>query len=209
MQPTNRIVLSAVIPAFMLAGCAQTGSPAGSLAGGVPPGQIVTGSIDPKPGKGPDTEQKVQALQDANFAFVVPGTPADIYVMVARGAMSCWFSPAGPLRRSHIFMADVDPPARGGAALITLNEKDPKAGDQRGARAYQVAMTMAPGGTQVAIATPKMAPEIAEAMKIDVQIWARSKQSCEVSTLLAPTPVASQPANRTKGKEKASAKLTR
>ncbi len=51
--------------------------------------QITTGSIDPKLAKGPDAEQRVQALQDANFAFLVPGTPADVYVMVARGAMSC------------------------------------------------------------------------------------------------------------------------
>ena len=206
MPPLRRLALSVLSPALMLAGCAQPGSLGSS---GVPPGQITTGSIDPKGAKGPDTEQRVQALTDANFSFVVAGTPADVYVMVARGAMSCWFSPAGPLRRTHVFSADVDPPARGGAALISLHEKDQKAGDQRGARAYQVAMTTAPGGTQVAIATPKMAAEIAEAMKIDVKIWARGKPSCEVSTLLAPTPVASSAANRLKTKDKAAPKATR
>lgn len=205
MLPFLRLALCVVVPVLGLAACAQPGS----LANAVPPGQIATGSIDPKPAKGPDTEQRVQSLTDANFSFLVPGTPADIYVMVARGAMSCWFSPAGPLRRSHVFTADVDPPARGGAALISLHEKDVKAGDQRGARAYQIAMTTAPGGTQVAIATPKMPPEIAEAMKVDVQIWARGKQSCEVSTLLAPTPVASKPVSRPKAKEKAGTKATR
>jgi hypothetical protein len=204
MLSIPRLALYVIVPALGLAGCAQPTT----LANAVPPGQITTGSIDPKPAKGPDTEQRVQALTDANFSFLVPGTPADVYVMVARGAMSCWFSPAGPLRRSHVFTADVDPPARGGAALISLHEKDLKGGEQRGARAYQVAMTTAPVGTQVAIATPKMAPEIAEAMKVDVQIWARGKQSCEVSTLLAPTPVASKPATPSKSKEKA-AKATR
>lgn len=205
MLPILRMALSAIIPALTLAGCAQPGS----LASSVPPGQITTGSIDPKPEKGPETEQRVQNLADANFSFLAPGTPADVYVMVARGAMSCWFSPAGPLRRSHVFTADVDPPARGGAALVTLHEKAPKTGDQRGVRAYQIAMTTAPGGTQVAIATPKMAPEIAEAMKVDVQIWARGKPSCEVSTLLAPTPVASKPDPRPKTKAKPGSKATR
>lgn len=201
-----RSFLCVGLPALLIAGCAQQGG----LGSDVPPGQIVTGSVDQKLDKrtdtAPDTEAKVQKLTDANTTFVAPGAPTDVYVMVARGAMSCWFSPAGPLRRSHIFSADVDPPARGGAALITLHEKDRAAADQRGVRAYQVAMTTAPGGTQVAIATPKMAPEVAEAMKIDVQIWARGKQSCEVSTLLAPTPVASKPAPSVKSLGKAAAK---
>ena len=198
MHSILRSLFSIAVPTLLMAGCAQPGT----FGGDVPPGQITTGSVDHKPDKGPDTEAKVQNLADANFKFVVTGAPTDIYVMVARGAMSCWFSPAGPLRRTHVFTADVDPPARGGAALISLHEKDRGKGDQRGVRAYQVAMTTAPGGTQVAIATPKMAPDIAEAMKVDVQIWARGKQSCEVSTILAPTPVASKAASRPKAADK-------
>lgn len=173
------------LPALAFGACSQTASLPVTEP---PPGQITTGSVDRSVAKGPDTEAKVQSLTDASLTFMAAGPPVDVYVLVARGAMSCWFSPAGPLRRSHVFTADVDPPSRGGAALVTLHEKSQKPTDQRGARAFQVAMTTAPGGTQVAVATPKMAPEIAEAMKVDVQIWARGKPSCEVATLLAPTP---------------------
>jgi hypothetical protein len=187
--------------ALMLSACAQPGGPS-PLAEA--PGQITTGSIDRKPEKGPNTEAKVQALSDASLTFAAAGSPADVYVLVARGAMSCWFGATGPLRRSHVFMAEVDPPAKGGAALVTLHEKDVSLPDQRGVRAFQVAMRTAPAGTEVTVATPKISPEIAEAMKQDVQLWARGKTSCELSTILAPTPIAQipQPAPRPKAASK-------
>ena len=92
-------------------------------------------------------------------ATVVPGTPTDVYALVARGALGCWFAPNGPLKTTHVFHADARPPAQGGTAEIVVHERDATIRDQRGPRALRVLFEAAPGGvrvltTNVRIASP-------------------------------------------------------
>ena len=49
-------------------------------------------------------------------AVVVPGTPTEIYTLVAGGALRCWFGADGPLKATHVFHAEAAPPAEEFAA---------------------------------------------------------------------------------------------
>src|SRR5262245_64230864 len=72
---------------------------------------------------------------------VAPGTPTEVYALVAGGALRCWFGAGGPLKATHVFHAEAAPPAQGGAAEIVLHERDPAMRDQRGPRVFRVSFT--------------------------------------------------------------------
>lgn len=141
-------------------------------------GSTETGAIGPK-----GREELVPELK-----ITASGQPTDLYTQVARGALSCWFGADGPLKRTHVFTAEAAPPAKGGHAEIVLQERGPDQAEQRGARVFQVAFAVAPGGTEIAMASQKLPPEVAQAMKRDVEMWARGQSGCELRTVLAPLP---------------------
>ena len=134
--------------------------------------------------------------------ILAKGTPTEVYELVARGALGCWFGAGGPLKTSHVFHAEATPPAEGGAAEIVLHERDSSFRDQRGPRAFRVTFASAPMGAQVHIANIKMASAVGGAMARDVETWASSGSGCQVRSLFPPAP-APAPA---KAKAKAKAK---
>jgi hypothetical protein len=123
-------------------------------------------------------------------SVVASGSPAEVYTQLARGIMGCWLGASGPLRQSHIFHADVQPPSvSGGAAEILLQERDTTLRDQKG-------VTSDPGGSLVAAAALKMDPQHASAMMKDIAVWAKGGSGCELAALFpppAPPPVAAKP----------------
>lgn len=119
-------------------------------------------------------------------SYVVSGEPTEVYSEVARGALACWMGADGPLKRSHIFQAEAAPPARGGAAEITLHERDATLPDQRGVRAFRVSLAQTAGGTRVAVSAPKLPPDFTQAMAGDVQTWANHGQGCQLRTVAPP-----------------------
>ena len=50
-----------------------------------------------------------------------PNGVVEVYTRIARGAMGCWFAPAGPLKKTHVFYADVEPAAAGRGAEIVIH----------------------------------------------------------------------------------------
>ena len=124
----------------------------------------------------------------SDYKFTAAGQPVDIYTLVARGALTCWFGLDGPLKPTHVFTAEAAPPANGGQAEIVILERDVSRPDQRGARAFQVVFATKPAGTEVEIATQRMTVEVSQAMKQDVETWARGQPGCELRKLLAPPP---------------------
>ncbi len=71
-------------------------------------------------------------------AVIVSGSPTGVYALIARGALNCWFGADGPLKPTHVFEAEAQPPASGGAAEIVLYERDETLRDKRGTRALRV-----------------------------------------------------------------------
>ena len=124
---------------------------------------------------------------------IAPGTPTEVYALVAGGALRCWFGAGGPLKATHVFHAEAAPPAQGGAAEIVLHERDPSLRDQRGPRAFRVAFTGDSGGVRVAIATIKVAAPLSELMVRDVVVWASGGSGCQVRALSPAAPQSAAP----------------
>ena len=108
---------------------------------------------------------------------MVQGTPTEVYALVARGALRCWFGADGPLKTTHIFHAEAAPPVQGGVTEIVLHERE---GDQRGSRAFSVAFTGDGGIVRVDIRSMKIAPPLSELMAQDVEAWAKGGAGCQV-----------------------------
>jgi hypothetical protein len=124
MRPYCIVSVSAM--AACAAGCAPANAP--TLTAGTAP--IETGAIVYAPsGHAPvDTAISVQC------------TPTEVYSLIARGALGCWFAANGPLKATHVFHADAAPPSRGGRAEILLYERDASLSDRRGARGSTLAL---------------------------------------------------------------------
>lgn len=124
----------------------------------------------------------------AEAVSIVPGTPTEIYALVARGAHRCWFGADGPLKPTHVFHAEADSPASGGTAEMVLHERDETLRDKRGTRAFRVSFSSVPAGVRLAIAAPKMEQQLAQLMTKDVAAWAKGGTDCEVRRQMPPPP---------------------
>ena len=168
----------AIIPVLLLATAACTTSTLPTL----PPSQPAPRADHGETGQAP-----------AEVASIVPGTPTDVYALVARGALRCWFGAEGPLKPTHVFHAEADSPANGGTAEIVLHERDETLRDKRGTRAFRVSFTGGPAGVRVAVAMPRMEQQLAQLMAKDVAAWAKGGTDCEVRKHMPsqppPTPV--------------------
>ncbi|MEW5965097.1 MAG: hypothetical protein AB1749_16235 [Pseudomonadota bacterium] len=124
----------------------------------------------------------------------VVGTPTEVYTRIARGALSCWFGANGPLKATHIFHAEAEPPHKGGRAQIVIHEKDLTAPSPRGLKAYRV--QIAPDGerTTIAVENLKLAKPLGDAMEQDVRRWGVGEIGCREAapawTAAAPAPTA-------------------
>lgn len=138
----------------------------------------------------PETGSLAVRPEPYETAVVVSGTPTEVYALVARGALGCWFGADGPLKRSHVFQAEADPPAKGGAAEIMIHERDVTLRDQRGVRAYRISFASEATGVRVGMAALKFELAHAQLMAKDVEVWAKGGAGCHLPTALPPkTPV--------------------
>jgi len=158
-------MLVGLLAAACAAGCSSSGAPTLSP----PPGAIETGA----------TLHPSSTTAAVETTIIAPGTPTEVYALVAHGALRCWFAPDGLLKTTHVFNAEADSPTHGGAAAIVLHERDATLGDQRGPRAFRIAFVSDPGGSRVTIVNLKMADVIAQAMVRDAETWARGGEGCE------------------------------
>lgn len=112
----------------------------------------------------------------------VVGTATEVYERIGRGAMACWFGANGPLKPTHIYEAEAEPPSKGGKAQIILRERDQGGQNPRGVKAFQIAIAPAPSGedqTVVQAENFKLPPETAERMKKSVQEWSIGNHGCD------------------------------
>ena len=179
-----RIVVACTLAACA-GGCAPSGAP--TLTSGSAP--IETGAIAETP----------SGQTPVETAIIVPGTPTEVYLLVARGALGCWLAANGPLKTTHVFRAEAAPPSQGGLAEIVLHERDGSLRDQRGARAFQVKFAGDAAGVRVEVTVVKIAPALAELMVKDVEAWARGATGCQAQALSPPqTSAPMQPSAKTK-----------
>ena len=118
-------------------------------------------------------------LPSLSTAYSQP--PPEIYARIARGALGCWFAPSGPLKRTHIFHADVAPPSDNAGAEIVIHERDNTTGQSpRAIRAYRIVITRAPEGTFVASENLKLPAALSTRMDDDIHRWAKGQAGCDV-----------------------------
>jgi hypothetical protein len=123
--------------------------------------------------------------------IIVPGTPTEIYTQVARGALRCWFAAEGPLKTTHVYHAEAQPPASGGSAEIVVHEREEEQRDKRGPRAFRVLFSTEQAAVRVAVSTPRMEKQLADVMTRDVESWTKGGGDCGLRRPMpALTPVA-------------------
>ncbi len=110
------------------------------------------------------------------------GTPTEIYARIARGAVQCWFGPAGPLKSAYIYHAEADAPSRGGRAEITLHVREPSQPNPRGAKAYRVKIEPQGEVSVVEAENLKLPEPMALALNSEVGRWSKGEQGCTGAT---------------------------
>jgi hypothetical protein len=108
----------------------------------------------------------------------IVGTPTEVYTRIARGALTCWFGAAGPLKSLYIYHAEAEPPSRGGTSEIVIFAKDVGAGDPRALRVYRVLISTAEAKTKLEIENIKLQEPLVSRLNADVGRWAADEAGC-------------------------------
>lgn len=108
----------------------------------------------------------------------VVGSPTEVYARVARGALSCWFGAAGPLKANYIYHAEAEPASKGGKSEIVIHERDRTSENPKGLRAFRVAIAPKDATANVAIENLTMPEPLANSMDEDVRRWAAGAIGC-------------------------------
>jgi hypothetical protein len=139
----------------------------------------------------PETEAATTPSGPHETSLVAAGTPTGVFTQVAQGALGCWFGASGPLRASHVYRAEAEPPAKGGAAEIVIHQRDVSLRDQRGPRAYRISFDSEAAGVRVTATALKFDLPQAQAMARDVETWAKGGAGCQLRSLFPPAPASS------------------
>jgi hypothetical protein len=157
-------------------------------------------------GGGTETGSLAAQAGPHETSLAAEGTPTGVFALVARGALGCWFAADGPLKASHIYRAEAEPPAKGGNAEIAIYERDPATRDLRGPRAYRITFTAEALGVRMTTTAARFELKLAQAMAKDVESWAKGGEGCQLRAVLpppAPPQVASKASKTAKGQSAA------
>lgn len=108
----------------------------------------------------------------------VVGSPTEVYEHIARGALTCWFGSAGPLKAGYVYHAEADPPGKGGRAEITIHERVRLADNPKGERAYRIAIVPENARTTLRFENLKMPEAKATLMETDARRWGTGAFGC-------------------------------
>lgn len=183
------LCLVALTGSLALAGCAgpqaltspTTGSSSANAAGPTP---LATSALPPA--------AIAATLAPLGTTPTVQGTPTEAYHRVAQRALTCWFGSHGPLKKTHVFNAEVPPPSKGSGAEIFIHEREiaPLPNQSpRGARVYRIAFVReSDETTRMSVETGKLPPDLAVAMDKDAVAWVSGRDSCEAQVVRPPPP---------------------
>lgn len=115
----------------------------------------------------------------------VVGTPTELYTRIARGALTCWFGAAGPLKSGFIYHAEAAPPSKGGRSEIAIRVRDKTAADPRSLRAYRVVMAPGETGSVIEVENVTIPEPLATQLGDDVRRWAADQEGCSATPATA------------------------
>jgi hypothetical protein len=188
--------------AFLLVAAALTG-----CAGNVPELPSLTGTSSTQEAAPASARGEVASAMATSPAgseeprgIPIPGaigSATDIYSHIATGAMACWFTASGPLKKEYIFHATADAPSRGGKAEVVVHVRDPSASNPRGPKAYVVEISpKGEAAADVRVENRKMPASLATAMNDDIALWSKGEKGCALvkAVAAATAPPADAPA---------------
>lgn len=129
----------------------------------------------------------------SSHSGVYQSSTMETYARIARGAKTCWFGPAKPLARSHIFHGELAPDTKGGAGEIGVHRRSADQPSPRAGRVFVIAIARVGDGASVTIENRHLPEPMAELMRADIQRWARTggnecSRLAEVAPDLSPPP---------------------
>lgn len=158
-------------------------------------------------GNGPTLPSLPELTGSLTEASIV-GSPTEVYERIARGALSCWFGTAGPLKAEYVYHAEADPPGKGGKAEISIHERNRIYDTPKGARVYRIAIAAESDTTTLSFENLKLPDPLAAKMEADARRWGSGAIGCAEAQAggwseNAPAPPSHPP---TDGKKKRAAK---
>ena len=78
-------------------------------------GGCTTANLPTLPFLPPTSEVATHSLQSGPIetSLTASGTSTGVFAHVARGVLGCWFAADGPLKASHVYRAEAEPPCEG------------------------------------------------------------------------------------------------
>ncbi len=140
---------------------------------------------------GSTASKAIAALPKPNLALPINsykppvGSPTTVYTRVARGALSCWFGAHGPLKHTHRFHAQAEPPSKGGHSRITIYKNPKDKSRALGDRAF--AIQIVPDGTSAKLLIENTSLSKVQVRKYsaDAARWAANEEGCYKSEEVA------------------------
>jgi hypothetical protein len=108
----------------------------------------------------------------------VVGSPTEVYERIARGALSCWFGRAGPLKADYVYHAQAQPAGKGGNAEIVIHERDRTSDNPKGLRAWRLGIERQKDTTTLAVENLKLPEPLSASMQADAHRWAAGNVGC-------------------------------
>ncbi len=182
---TSVLILS--LAALLLQGCGASIIPGETGATSqtpplAPPAQTATDAPAASPAE-PAAEGGTMATLKAMMpkGEQIVGTPTELYTRIARGALTCWFGSAGPLKGGYMYHAEAAPPSKGGRSEIVIRVKDTTAGDPRSLRAYRIVIAPGETGSVMEIENTKIPEPLAASLAADARRWAAAEEGCSAA----------------------------
>ncbi|MEI9901460.1 MAG: hypothetical protein WDN31_16450 [Hyphomicrobium sp.] len=128
-------------------------------------------------GNGPTFPGLPELTGSLSGASIV-GSPTEVYERIARGALSCWFGAAGPLKANYVYHAEADPPGKGGKAEISIHERNRIYDTPKGMRAYRITIAAEKEMATLAFENLKLPEPLAASMEADARRWGSGAIGC-------------------------------
>ena len=141
---------------------------------------LLAGTIAGCSGNAPELASFPEFTRSVSEAPIV-GAPTEVYERIARGALSCWFGAAGPLKADYVYHAEAAPASQGGKAEIVIHERDRLSGNPRGIRAYRIGIAAEKERTTLVFENFKMPENQARSMEVDARRWGAGSIGCAES----------------------------
>ncbi|MEL7047695.1 MAG: hypothetical protein AAFO75_01830 [Pseudomonadota bacterium] len=127
------------------------------------------------------------------------GDASEVYARVARGVLTCWLGPNGPLKETHLFHAVSEPARNGGLSQIALYQRAKPNSRKRGAKAAIIRIEPYGSSANVSFENLRLSEIQADQFDSDIYNWAAANEGCEpagIKTGWDATPIDAAPPPR-------------